>query len=294
MQTRRASLFLGFFLSVALASSPLRAQTPHAASISGPLTRFPIDVEHPEKSIPGDRERNADPLQFGYWLQDVTQDAQKAAARGDHVAAARFYEALALAVPDRAIGLVKACEEDEAAGDLDKAIDACGGALLRDGLRVQDYARFVGLVLSRPGALREKDVAALHAVLDHMKSESVGRDAAADLECQVGTRISDASMLQECTGLLAARAPDDARTLTYEWALAVMQHRYSDASSFAARAKAAGVPAESADAMDRASRDARRHVWLTRGLSVAGVSAILALAALVGLKRVRRRHVVLA
>jgi hypothetical protein len=290
MLARRAFIPLGLLLSLTCAAGPLRAQ-PHAAAVSGALGRFPIDLEHPEKTIPSDRERNADPLQFGYWLQDVTEDAEKASARGDHAAAAHYYVALALAVPDRAIGFVKACEEEEAAGKIDEAIDSCGRALLRDGLRVQDYVRFVGLVLSKPGELREKDVSALHAVLEHMKAEPAGREAAADLECQMGTRLSDAALLEECTTSLSAHAPDDARTLSYEWALALTQHRYADASLLALRAKGAGVPAANVDAMNRATRDDRWRLWLARGLSVAGTSVFVALAGFVGWKRLRRRIV---
>ena len=104
------------------------------------------------EGIPSEAERNADPLEFGYWIQDVAAKAARASKNGDHLTAARLYGALGKAVPDRAVNFVKMCEEYEALGDLAKAADACGDALLRDGARVSDYSRFVHLMLTKPGS----------------------------------------------------------------------------------------------------------------------------------------------
>ena len=215
------------------------------------LSKWPIDLAHPEQGIPTEKERNEDPLQFGYWIQDVAAKAGTAAKLGDHATAVKLYETLAKAVPDRAIGLLKACEEYEALGDLNNAINACGGALLADGLRVSDYTHFVRLMLSKPGDLGEKDQAALAKVVEHMREDPQGRPFAADVECQVGTRTTNVAQLEECTTELAARAPDDAKTLTYQWALAVAKGKFDDARAIGRRAGAAGVPAASVEAMER-------------------------------------------
>src|SRR5262249_10570127 len=147
----------------------------------------------------------------------------RASESGDHAKAARFYETLTAAVPDRAVGMIKACEEYEAMGDRARAIDRCGSALLRDGTTVKDYDRFVRLVLAKNGALADNEKAALTHVLAHMKGEPKAQDAAVDLTCEVGARLSDAPMLRECADALAARDPSGVKAVTYQWALAVAE-----------------------------------------------------------------------
>jgi hypothetical protein len=276
-------------LGLLLLGMPATARAEAPQSTASTLSRWPVDIEHPENGIPSEKDRDADPLQFGYWLQDVALKAEHASKDGDHVVAARLYAALARAVPDRAVGAVKACEEYEAAGSLQKAIDACGDALLRDGARVSDYSHFVGLMLAKPGRLSDKDTAALGAVLAHMKTDPAGRDAVADLECQVGTRTSNIALLEECTKELATRAPDDAKTLTYRWALAVADRRFDDARELGERARTAGVPAENVAAMDRLLATNETHRRWERALSVLVGGLILALLGLFGRDRLRRR-----
>ena len=73
-----------------------------------------------------------------------------------------------------------------------------------------------------------------------MKEDPAGREAVTDLECQVGARTSNVLQLQGCTRALSARAPNDAKTLTYLWALAVAEGRFEDGRKLAERAKGAG------------------------------------------------------
>jgi hypothetical protein len=252
-------------ITLALGSALARADDEPALQEPTPapklLSKWSIDVDHPDRAIPSEADRNADPIQFGYWLQDLVAKATAAALKGDHATAARLYEALGQAVPDRAVGLSKACDEYEALGDRDKAINACGGALLGDGLRVVDYTHFVGLVLGKPGDLSPRDEGALAKVIDHMREDPAGRELAPDVECQVGTRMSNVAQLEECTAELSARAPNDVKTVTYEWALAVAKGQFDDARAIGERARAAGVPAENLEAMDRmtAARERRRR-----------------------------------
>jgi hypothetical protein len=182
------------------------------------------------------------------------------------------------------------CDEYEVLGDLGKAINACGDALLRDGARVADYSRFVRLMLRRPGPLADKDIAALGAVLEHMRADPAGRETAADIECQIATRTSNVAQLTECTTELTARAPDDPKTISYSWALAVAERRFDDARTLAKRAGAAGVPADNVAAMDRAvaSSQSRRR-WQV-ALSVALAVLLLWAVALLGRSFVRRRQ----
>jgi hypothetical protein len=254
---RRTAVPAAAALGAALVLAPsARADDPGVPQ-HGWLSKWPVDDQHPEASIPPEKERNADPLQFGYWLQDLAWKAERSSRRGDHTAAVRYYHALAVAVPDRAVGFVKTCEEYEALGDRDQAIENCGQALLRDGLTVGDYGHFVRLVLAKPGPLAEKDSAALTQVLQHMREDPAGRDAVDDLECQVGTRTSNVAQLEECTRGLQARAPDDPRTVSYLWALAVAKGDHAAASALVDRAKAAGIaPADVQRMSDATAKNA--------------------------------------
>jgi tetratricopeptide (TPR) repeat protein len=242
----------------------------------GLLSKWPVDDAHPESSIPSDKDRNADPLEFGYWLQDVALKAERASGRGDHAAAAAFYGALAHAVPDRAVGFVKMCDEYEALGDRQRAIDACAAALLRNGLTLRDYTHFVDLELGRSGALPEKDVGALRQVISHMRQEPNARDVVDDVECRVGVRISDEAMLDECTAALAARSPDSPATISYEWALAMQKGQLDEAERQVGRAKAAGMPDVGVAEMRQATEGAAARRRWRIVLALAAVALLLA------------------
>lgn len=240
------------------------------------LGKWPVDDTNPEQHIPSVRERNAEPMQFGYWLQDLTAKASIASRRGDHAASAKFYAALASVVSDRAIAFSKLCDEYEAMGNLPEAINACGYAILREGALVKDYIHFVTLVLSEPGDLSAKEVDALGGVIKHMREDPAGREVVDELECQVGTRTSNVAQLVECTAALAARSPDDAKTISYEWALAVQQGHFDDALQLLARAKTAGVPPENIARMQKRTEDRRLHRAMRLLLGVGAVALLLA------------------
>jgi hypothetical protein len=240
------------------------------------LSKWAIDDDHPEANIPSEKERNADPLQFGYWLQDVALKGEHASRRGDHLAAARFYEALGKAVPERATGFVKACEEYEAAGDRKKAIDMCADALVREGLTVKDYTRFVHLVLQEPEPLSENQKSALVNVLAHMREDPAGHAVVDDLECEVGTRLSKVALLKECTAGLVQSAPNAPKTVMYLWALAVADSRIGEAGKLIERAQAAGVGAEDIERMKKTTAAKATQRNLRYGLFAFAVGLFLA------------------
>jgi tetratricopeptide (TPR) repeat protein len=272
-------------LLLTAAAGPAQAD-PAPVPVGGWLSRWPIDDDHPDKGIPTEAERNADPLNFGYWLQDMAWKAERAGKHGDHAAASRFYMALAQAVPDRAVPLVKACEEYEAQGDLEKAINACGDALLRDGLKVRDYARFIHLVISKPGILGAKETGALANVLQHMRDDPDGREAADELECEVGTRTSNVAQLKECTAGLVARAPDDPRTVIYQWTLAMQEGNFSEAEKLIDRAKSVGVKVDEMKAATAAQEKKRRMLIVV----LIGAIALILCGAAFGTRGVLRRR----
>ena len=286
---RAAAAALATTLLVVLPGSAHADEPPPAPTAHVWLSKLPIDDAHPESSVPSDAEKNADPLQFGYWLQDLALKADLAAGRGDHAAAARFYGALALAVPDRAVAFVKMCEQYEALGNRDKAINSCGDALLRDGVTVDDYVHFVHLVLSKPGRLSDKETAALAAVLRHMRDDPAGRQTVDDLECEVGVRTSNVAQLEECTAALSVRAPQDPKTISYLWAMALEEGQLDEAARLVDQARAAGVPPESVDSMRQATAARASRHRLTLLLALASIALLLGAAAVVGRALGRRR-----
>jgi tetratricopeptide (TPR) repeat protein len=248
------------------------------ASSSGTLSQWPVDDDHPENAIPGEADRNADPLEFGYWIQDVAMKAERADKHGDHAAALRFYGALAKAVPDRAVSFSRMCNEYEALGDIDSAINSCGDALMLDGVRLGDYEHFVRLVLAKPGKLGDKEVAALGQVVQHMKDDPHGQSAVDEIECQIGVRTSNVAQLRECTAALAAKAPDAPKTVTYQWALAIQEGKFAEADRLVARAGTLGVPVEAMKQTTAAGEKRRRLIVLgilLLSTLVAGAAAFL-------------------
>jgi hypothetical protein len=238
-------------------------------------SKFPVDDENPEKSIPGEKERNADPLEFGYWIQDVATKAERAEKKGDHVRAAKFYETLAIAVPDRAVGSIHACQQYELAGDLELAIAACGRALFADGLEIKDYAHYLHLIESKPGKLSDADVAAMGEVLAHMRADPGGRDAVDELECEVGLRTSNVAQLRECTAGLAARSPDDIKTITYQWALALQEGKFAEAEQLIDRARERGLGVDHLDNMRQATAASVRRHRIQVGLAILAIALLL-------------------
>jgi tetratricopeptide (TPR) repeat protein len=279
----RAAIVLGIILT---ASSGAQAQTEHM------LSKWPVDDNDPESSVPTEAQRNAEPLEAGYWLQDLTYKAGRAVKRGDHEQAAKYYKAMYKMVPNRAISLRKLCDEEDALGKLEEATAACAGALVLDGVTVGDYSHYVRLVLRKPGALTDKDVAALTNVLNHMKDDPEGHATGIHLECEVGARIADVAMLKECTTALAATAPDDPGTLSYEWALAVRQGHVDEAHRLMDRAKAAGLNDAVLKSMETEMvSNSRREI---RRLLTFGVGFVIFVCAAAFFVRSRRRAVPLA
>jgi hypothetical protein len=283
--TRRSVVVAVTVVGVALGGLRSRvafADTPLAPE-KGWLSKWKIDRDNPEAHIPSEAERNADPLQFGYWLQDLIWLGAHASMAGDHARALKYYTALATAVPDRSAGYTKACDEYEALGQRDNAINACGQGLLRDGVRVADYDHFVRLVLSKPGPLSKKETEALSNVLAHMREDPVGKDFVDPLECDVGVRTSNVAQLRECTAGMAARGANDVKFFTYQWNLAIQEHKFGVARTFVERARLAGLPPAAVAALLKTTGSEQRVYWIRVGF------AILALGLLAGGVRVAAR-----
>jgi hypothetical protein len=244
------------------------------APSSGWLSKWAVDDQDPGSHIPTEKDRNAEPLQFGYWLQDLEWKGKHASKRGDHGAAAKYYSTLAKAVPDAAIGFTLACQEFEALGNLEQAIGACGQALLADGATVKDYTHFVHLVLAK-GRLGPKDTNALANVLAHMREVPAAHDFVDDLECEVAVRTLDISQLRECTAALAARAPNNPKIISYQWALAIEENNFDLAKELVEREKAAGIPVADIASMEKKTAAAQRWHRIRVALAILAVGLFL-------------------
>jgi hypothetical protein len=252
-----ATMAVGLFTFAGTARADLPPAPPGAM-----MSIWPVDDHDPEAHIPSEKDRAANPLQMGYWIQDVIEKAELASKIGDHQAAVKYYRALYKAAPNRALPLTRLCTEYEKLGDINAAVNTCGMALLMDGLTINDYAHFVRLVLEKPGNPTTKDVQAMMNVIGHLRDSNGGAAAAFELECEVGLRISDVDKLRECTTGLTKTSPGDPKTIYYQWALAMREGRYSKARDLLAQAKAAGTSGESLKNMEVAvDEGSRRQRW---------------------------------
>lgn len=268
-----------------------------AADLPQMSTRFKINHVDPEASVPGVAERNASPVEFGYYLQDLAAFAAKARRAGTHALEARYYLAFAKAVPDRATGFGRACEALENARQLEQALEACRTALELEGVELRDYVRFVRLILAKPAPLPAPEKDAMMRAIVHLRSDAQSRTAGLHLQCEAALHEQDFASLADCAHALERVAPNDTKTITFLWALASHEGNRRDAEILIERARSHGVSAAVIARMDNATRALgwRRFVpshgvaWMT-GL-VAGAAALAVAGLALAARRLRRgRH----
>ena len=233
---------------------PLPQETPEQAQrMADSLFRskFAIDDADPVAGVPAPAERNASPLDFGVYLMELGERADRAEQRGDHLRAARYYSAIAKAVPDEPLGFVRACAAYEAAGQRLEALTACADALARKGATVADFERYVRLVLAERNTLSEKRIADLDALMAHLRTQLPNSVVPAQLRCDIGVRLLDRTRLRECTAALRKRGAVDEKTLGYEWVLAVQEQDYTAAAKVVERARHSRMRPEAVEVMAR-------------------------------------------
>jgi hypothetical protein len=237
---------------------------------------FSVDDADPERVVPTQAQADASPLEFAYYLQDLTERAEAAARRGDHRAASRYFRAMARAVPDSSLPHQQLCASLVALGDTGGAIAACQQALGLPGVRAEDFQRFAELVLGTPAATRSQldDVA---AAARHLAAQPATRAPGLQLLCRLAVRIDSVPLLEECTGGLAAATPADATTHVYQWSLALHQGKRDEARQHIAEARAAGLGEEALARMDAATPDApsRARWMLVAGFALAAVGSLV-------------------
>lgn len=275
----KAALPAAFLMTVLGAQA--QAQGPPTA---GHLSDFQINDDDPESSIPDRATFRKDPLQFGYLIMDLADRADFAIKRSkDYAAAVRYYKALIKTVPDRAIGYGKVCEVYELAGDRASALPYCRTALLHDGVRSDDYDRFVRLILGGGGTLPDADKAQLLGIIEYLRKSRDSAPDAADIECQLGVRLGDVARLERCTKELATLAPESTNNIGYQWSLAMLKKDRDGARLLLSKAKAAGLDVTGLERMTRATELAA----IKRAISF-GLAAVLILAGAAMLVRRRR------
>lgn len=270
----------------ALAARPARAEpTPGKDQLSD----FKIDDADPEASVPGVEMQNRKPLEFGYYLQDLAAKAESAAKRGDPAGEARYYKALSKAAPTASFGPRKLCQVLETAGDLPGAVVACRTTLTREGSTAGDYLHFVRVVLATPGTPSSGERAELDAVITHLLNEAKLGAVPFVLRCEVALRFSDTPALAACTDILGKIAPNDPKTVSFQWALALRQHDRSAARKLVDRARGVGVSKDGVAKMEEATRQMGRSRLERLGLAAFGAAVAAALLAL-GFRHLAQRR----
>lgn len=209
-------------------------------------SKYPIDPANPEASVPTPEQRDNDPLEYGYYLMDLGDMAEKAKAGGDHLRAAMVYRAMAKAVPDVPVAFVKACEEYELAKDLAKAAEFCAAAITLKGVTLADYSHYARVALAKKGPVAPSDAANLDLVVKHLKDDPKTRSVGLDIQCTLGARLGDEKRLAACTPELAEAAPGSFKATFFEWSLAINQKNFGAAEKLLARARSAAAKGEGA------------------------------------------------
>jgi hypothetical protein len=180
--------------------------------------RFLIDDHNPEASLPDEAQREAHPRALRQLQRELIGRGDAASQRGDHLAAARYYSALAQVVPAGSLPYARLCHALEVLGEREGAIDACADALARDGVTVDDFMHYVRLILGKPGALGPLDRRNVDAQIALLAGLPGGGRAAAQLQCELGTRVGDPALLGWCTSAQAA----DPLTRVYQTAVGTL------------------------------------------------------------------------
>jgi hypothetical protein len=249
----------------------------------------PIDDAHIGASLK--KAELVNPLAYGDALMEVVDRAQKATARGDHAAAARFWTAVTQAVPDRSYGYARLCESYEASGLRAQALEACRMAITRDGSTVGDYSHFVRLVLSKTEALSAEDRRQIGIAIAALAKEPQAAADAAELQADLAVRDGDVTALRASVGKLAVLAPESPKTIFYQWTLAFDARDRKTALDLVERARVGGVKPDVVARMEAATRG----LPVSRGeraarLGIVGAGAfLLAIALRAAATRLRAR-----
>ena len=80
---------------------------------------------------------------------DLSDRAEEAEKNQDWAKAVRYYEAIAKAVPDRAVAFSRQCRAYAEMKETSRAIDACRKATTLPGVKLEDFLRLASLLMDR-------------------------------------------------------------------------------------------------------------------------------------------------
>ena len=249
---------------------------------------FKINDDNPEASVPTAKDRIGNPLEFGYYVQDLLTRAEVEGKRNNQAGVIKYLRALAAALPEEARSWALLCEAYQTARDRDRAVRACKYAIERQGVQLKDYQHYVDLMVAKPTELLPEERRDLNEALEHLDEQPDLAVPTAHLRCQAGVKMNDEAALEACTAVLAKVAPNDPKTVVFQWSLAVMRGDRKQAASLLARGKQMGLAAASIDRMNEVVMGGRGW-WRIRSvpgaLIVAGGAVLLGLSLFLGYRR---------
>lgn len=153
-------------------AEPLAAQSDFTGVAGGDLaTKWRINDADPMAFIPSNEDRDKDPLEFGYWLQDMIARAEVAYEAGLWEDTIKYYKPLAIGITGRAISHRRLCQSYRKLGQFDTAIESCFQTLMLPMAHVDDHLRYLDAILRKP-SLPEADIANVRASLDHLREHA--------------------------------------------------------------------------------------------------------------------------
>ena len=147
---------------------PVQAQDEPISAHGDLAKRWPVNDEDPSTDVPSVADRNRDPIEFGYWLQDMLFRAEAAREKGDWRGVIKYYTPLKTAVPEQVTSYRRLCEAYHKLGQTDAALENCAALLSMQGVLVMDHFHFLDTLLSKP-SLSAADVAQAKASLQHLR-----------------------------------------------------------------------------------------------------------------------------
>lgn len=243
--------------------------------------RFAVNDADPVASVPPPEQQEAYPVDFGYFVTSLFDKGNRAAQRGEHSAAIQYYRALSKATPKGALALRGMCAEYRALGQHDLAQKACGLALTRNGVTIEDSVQYVQLVVTQAAELTPDQVADVESVIGHLAEQNAARATVEDLQCRLGARLLDPTRLAACTSELQRLNVPAEKISTYVWALAMLRGNTDEAKRQLALARSTGgLKSETLSSMAQAT-DGTNAAWY-QSRAAKPLAALLLTAAALG------------
>ncbi len=267
---RRRTAF-AFMAALCLSAPCVFAQTE-------PDPTKPDDEPYPEIQVPSQAELERDPMGASELLLQLSEQAEVADKTQNARMALSVYKALAQVVPDQALAFSRLCGWYQKLGERANALATCRRATGLNGVKLEDYLRYVALLLNTPDGqtLTPGEVAELDTVFAHLDTQQVATPEPEVLFCQLAVKLENAPRLKDCLQKLERKAPKSPLAFPYQFSLALLEGNTSRAREVIQAASDAGLSEGSIDAMEhQLSLRGGRSTWAlwVLGVALAGVLA---------------------